>query len=554
MHTKPQHKNKARNIQSRSIIFAFIFQILLSGIASAVDASSWAVLPVKNYSGDISNLTTGPSLPGESEKNSWELAKMMRLYLLSGQVYEVLPMARVEEYYKSRKMPGIRKLSVGDLSQIAQEVDADKLLLTSIHREGDQFRIVSQVYYRHSQIIGDQIAIKGDDFWLLLGQSAEKRFPKFRPLPNAQNRKMHFIAGIDAQGKNYREVQQLANLTQRLTISLSSVFAMNGHQEIFEKEGILEKEELASYIRSIHSAGTDLNDNIYPVILRKLLEAAQASQTENVYTVLLVSGAPQSDEARKVTNQLFRRIQNYSHLLVLGAGTLDQKSINYWHDLAAEHNTSRQLAYENIHYLQKFGLSTGHSVYIFQSGRALYESNKDKISGSHQIDLKKEDTLALHPDKIEAIYEKVAYSKVVSSGEVTIQFDEILLNFTNQMVTFVDKKGESVRVLIEIDANPFWVSIPKQIALDPSGRLALQQENNTYLLLNIIPKVSGNVFNNQEDFAKVIPFEETPSGLVLPLQNYLSDPGKYLGHSIGGGSLYIVSGKIKMIRAEPQRY
>ncbi len=525
-------------------------------LTGSLQASTWAVLPVKNYAGELSGVKTGPALSEDSEYNSWEIARMLRLYLQAGKIYQVIPMAKVEHAYETFKFTGIRKLSAGELAQLATELDVDHLLLTTVDKEGNQYRIVSHVFYNHSQIIGDQISLKGNDFWQIVGQIAENRFPRFTPLPSVRTGSIRLIFGIDAQGKNFREIEQLGHYTMRLTMTSSSVVAMNGHGALEVSGTMRQKDDLAAYIGKIHAAGADLSDRIYITLLEKMIEQAEENPDPVAnYSVLLVSSAPVSDDARKKTSQLFRRLRSFSHILVLGAGVMDTNEESFWNDLASEHNASRKILFERIHYRQKFGLSTGHSVFIYKIGRQLFESNGD-LKSAHRMEISKEEADRLLPHMIRDIYEKSAYAKVISSGETEILFEEALLDFTDQSLHFAGspEQDRSARILIEINKNPFWISIPKQALYNSNGETVLAIDKTHYFLLNMIPRTTGNVFNNQEDFALILPFEEVPRGLVLPVETYLRDPGRFLGHSLGGGSLYIVSGKVIMIRTQSKRY
>lgn len=538
----------------RKLIFTLFVGLLTS---SALHAAGWAILPVKNWNTQAlsKSIAGGPTLQGTSQELSWELAQVMRVYLSAGMITNIIPLKEVKEAYKELRYTPQMTLTPQDLKKLAALLDADNLLLTNIYGEQKQVRVESSVYYAHSQIKADLISARGASFWEVFGKVCSQRFPSFLPFTTNGEKGYDLILGIDAQGKNYRDIPHLKYALKLLSPERTAIASVDGrlNKQIFSFNS--SKEKAIDFINRLSTRGSGREEQLYTDLLGSLEamlspgsnESSNLASSQNRRLILIVGGRPSSLRAQKRVRSYIRKLRQHTKILILGTGGLSPNAREYWVDIAAELHLKRPVHYRDIIYRQKIGLSSGHELYLFKNGASLLESNTTSLQEAHQVPLNRVRLAQLTPYNMVDLFQENSQARVISTKKVEIHVAPQIREFIAQKQKDTPQ-DKSVRVLVEIQKKPFWISLPKEVYYDHKNRPRLQKGQNYYILLNMLPAKMGQPFRNQTNFARILTYAQAPAILLLPVKKYLKRPETYLQKSIGNSSLYIIFARVIEIR------
>ena len=194
----------------------------------------------------------------------------------------------------------------------------------------------------------------------------------------------------------------------------------------------------------------------------------------------------------------------------------------------------------------KVGLSEGYEMYLFQNGNSLYQNSSPQLSDAQKLNLNKEQSDKLSPTNMQEIFAHKTGYKIISKSKpqpvFRINFDKLFMQNKTQAA------NSQVRLLLDMQGQAFWISVPKSLMYDDFGKLQIHEGSFYNFLLNLKRGYQGIPVQNDPKFGYIIKPEESSSILKLNIKAYLSNPKKYLNRSLGGSSVYIIHGKVRKIR------
>ncbi|MES0488794.1 MAG: hypothetical protein ABUK01_02310 [Leptospirales bacterium] len=516
--------------------------------STAIYSSTYAVLPVKIKQINSSHLQTGNRAePIDNRLTPWELARTVYLYLKAGKVNNIIAPQKVEKVFRELGIHPNHGLSLGQLKTVAQKLDVDNLLITEITGSDKSFFITGTIYYSHSGLLTDEIQEKGYNAWELLGRYARIRFQSsffVKFAASSRGFDIPLTIAIDARGRSFAELGPLSKALRLYPAGKSSVISVNGYNHV-ETSGVShDKLKIIDYVQNIPCKGNDKDDNLYYTLLKNIVPDEKSEKKSVI--LLVVSGAPRSDNSRQRVRGKLRILAQEHHVHIIGSPRMSPSERVFWKNAAAEKSSRMGISYANIIYRQKVGLSSGHQFFLFLNGDDLYQNSIDDFKTAKKLNISKNGTISVTPENATELYETFSGLKVITKYRPTaLAHYSLEPIFSNATPT---SEENSVRVLLDIDGKPFWITLPRSQIFDRSGKLILEKEKTYYFMLYLLPGQKGMPFLTDSGFGMVLQYNDTSKYLTIDINDYLKNPQRYLNHSIGGSSLFIIRAKVRIIR------
>jgi len=524
-------------------MFKILKLVLLLAPFSLLNAVNWAILPVRTNGLEYSPLYQNKQLNAEP---SWDLAKAIYLYMKAGNQKNILPVSRTEKFFNDNEINFKKALTGAELASIAEQIDAEKLLLTTISYENKRYSVSSKIYYAHSKLVTDVINGEGEELSIILDDIIRQRFSLEFKVAVTQQSNTNLIIGLDANGKNYTEIEVLRSLMRTLDYAMISIESVDGYGKRYSLNFTSDDEKVDNYFQSLKIQGNDREDQLYYDLLVPLLDKLQREKTRPGL-LLIVTGAPRSFNMSQKVRSLLRQIASRSNLYIFGNGKLTPAEREFWTNMAAENNYNAKVNYLDIIYEQKIGLSSGHEVYLFKKGDQLLENSSNTVIEAQSLKIKNEQIENFIPENLSKIFSETTGAKVVSSSSININLGSALAG-----MIYKSKKENSpdkpIRILLDIDGSPFWITVPYNTVYD-NGQLLLSTDKFYYFFINLVPGSKGTPFANQAETALLVNYPDISEYFLLDIKDYLKDPQKYLNKSIGKTSFYLLQGKFKQLRS-----
>ena len=536
-------------------MFLFLIGFSLIPFTFSLEAAAWSVLPV--YSEKIyQSYNGGPRLFSETETNNWELAKLIRIWLLISGEGSVLSQDTLEKAYRRLALSSKRYLSERDLKEVARELDSEKFLVSRISRNKHNFVFLSRVYYKSSSSLTDTIQTKGKNLWILIQKHLEARFPKMaslKPVSSFSKSKILFL--LDLSGTNYYVIRALTSFTRNLSSSNIGICAIDASGNISSLGLGYTRSQTIQFLNSLRPRGggrylKNFHRGLQCLESIRPKKNSPQNKKNNIKTILMVSGIPRADQEKRRARLLLRRLSTRSEILIVGTTALRIPDRAFWEDISNELSPPSKHAYKDIIYRQRLGLSNGDEVYLFWEGNKILQSSSEEYHHSPQFQwrIPARYWLELEPEQIQRIYQRLSQNRVIASGKPDILVKETIIDHIG-----APKKKywslKTARILISLEKSNFWISIPKDSLYDRNGSPKVSIGESYYFMLNMKPDERGVPFNNAPNFGYVFKdYLHVPRILHINLSQYLPNKSKFLYKSIGGSSIYIFFAKVKRIR------
>ena len=537
------------------ICFLFI-PFIFSPFMFSLGAASWSILPVHSekiyhpYNG-------GPRLFATTEINNWELAQLIRTWLLISGNDSVLSQDTLKKVYQRSGRNSKKYLNEKDLKEIARELDSEKLLVSRIYRHKQNFVFLSKVYYKSSSSLTDTIQTKGKNLWILIQKHLEIRFPKtvlIRTFSSLSKNTILFL--LDLSGANYYAIQALTLFVKNLGSSDIGICALDAsgnisslrlghmHSQTIQFLDSLRARGGSRYLKNFHR-GLQCLESIHPK------KNSPHNKKSNVKTILMVGSIPKSTKEKRRVRLLLRRFSAKSEILIVGTAALGMSNRAFWEDLAGELNQSPRPTYKDLIYRQKLGLSNGDEIYLFWKGDKILQGSSKEGYNSPQFQwrIPAKYWPGLEPGRIQRIYQNFSQNRVIASEKPKILIKETILEHILDKPQEKHWPSKTARILISLEKSNFWINMPKNSLYNPNGSFKVRTGDSYYFMLNMKPDERGVPFNNSSDFGYVFKdYLHVPRILHVNISQYLANKSKFLNRSIGGSSIYIFFAKVKRIR------
>lgn len=503
--------------------FFFVWLILLP---KALLSVTYAILPAR-VSGELPFSIDG-----------FEIAKISALYLDYGGIKNLVAISQVEKAYAHFNLTTQSIVTKKQARELAQFLDAERLFLLSLVKKQDGYFYESKIFYPESEIVTDTIKENDPNFFFGLGKLWQKRFINLEKPFSLVLGNPPLLLIIEGSGGNYREIQELAKLIPLWGAPLSAVCAFSKDGKITQSPWNSSQEKTASFLRQIptsgNQAGNFLSKGIHcaqEMLLKEKIKAADIW--------LLVSSAPESETEKIRTKGLLRQLKPKNHLVIYGSGSLSFSERDFYVSLAQELSSQSKSQYQDILYQKKVGLATGESYYIFKKGFSIIESKDQDPKEGVEVALPAHERMFFHPERLVEQYRKMSKHQILSEERLELVF--LLPKKENKDIP---ELKDYFRFLIQFPEGSFWFSFPAQSVKK------WPKENETITFATIlIPPEYGLPIENHPTYVKIFEnYRDVPKLLLLDIKEYLKSPNKFLGQSIGGSSLYILTGKVLEIR------
>ena len=470
----------------RVLIFLIaIIPVYLSG--SELYAADWAILPVRVSGISQNQVTRGPHLGLEASKNGYELARLAYQFTSIFSSNNLLEPQYVEEYYRQMKLSPGMKITVQQLQALVQKMDCEQILISSITERGGRYYIQSLVYYSSSNQLTDMITTSGVDLWFTLSRHLSERF-KGLTIPQAirQQKISPVVLVLDASGANYREIEELKKLVASISHPMIAVCSVDGTGALSDTR-FMNSNRLTPLISRLRARKGAKHLNGFHRALECANQKITKVKTRKARTLLLVGASPgtSNDDTRLYSE--FTRLTRNSLSLVVGTSALDTVSRNYWQKMVRNF-TSQSANYEDVLYTQRILLTGAQQWLLGKRGDILYESPSAEINlrqqGTH-IPAHMADNFKY--SNMVGIYESLTKNKVLKHSNVEIMMRNTIVPFMKtELSSRNENENTEVRILLEIERKPFWVSMPRQAVFNSNGTLKIIKGQSYYFLLHFL--------------------------------------------------------------------
>ena len=557
----------------KKIISLLIFFTIIHNI----QASTWAILPFYTEQIEPEDVTSGPKIFRDTEKNNWELAKLVETYLKVLNQYSTIEVAKVKKSYHLLNLNSVKKINSVNLKNIIEDVGVDKLLSFSLSKnhETNTFILESYFYYNSSNQIEDRIISNNRNLWILLDEHLHKIFSikdinKIIPVNNTPP--VFFL--LSASGSNYDEIQKLSEVVQSKYFENTVACAVDGHNGVFKSANFDKSFQIfLSKLKPMgggnsHIPNNQIFSNKQTHFINRLIQGIQCIKEQHIWfksknispkkLVILVDSGVYTGKDISIIKSYLRDLATHLKILIIGSASLKPNEVSFWKELVTEISQINKATYQDIIYAAQTGLGTGEEFYTIKKGNKIYKTKyKSDIENITQWDtpptIPSSDLWeAYDGTNLAKIYGTSVGDTVVTSGEVNIYMRAILLNFIldqpNTSYNIINPHQQA-RLLIDMGQIPFWISFPKNML---SGKnYKLKENENYYFLLNMEPKENNIIFKNTDSIGMVFTnWENVPQILYTDIKEYLTNQTEYLYQSIGKSSIYVFFGKIKQIKIE----
>ncbi|MDH5719891.1 MAG: hypothetical protein OEZ13_04625 [Spirochaetia bacterium] len=536
-------------------IFYLFFIFLTASFFSQIFSVSWGILPVRTLTIEKDDTKFGPALTDDRELNSKEISRIMHLYLKMSGFNAIINQRSIEHIFNKLNFSSNKKITNSELKKLSRHIDADRFLLANIKKKKGAFQIESMVYYAHSDRLTDPIITEHNNLWQLIGAHLQKRFPNIRfPEFEDISSKRPVIFALDASGGNYYEIRNLIKLIPKIEGSTYTVCAIDGYKNFSFLSPKYNISEAYQFLNKLQvKGGADYLEDFEKVLNCALKYNTYAGGKENKpVTIFLVGGVSQNESDRRNINGLLRRLSKISDILILGSGKSSLETIEFWK--SASENISRNTLsiYQDITYTHEVGLSSGEAWHVHKKAFEIYETRNIEISDNDKgIQIPSHRQSEFTPHNLLKIYKDLSKNAVVSSSELSLNIDRLILTSLNSKMNYKreEKSQKNARLLIEINNIPFWIYMPYENVYSNSGEIKLNKDEYYYFLVNLKKSEKGMPLANFKNFGSIyIDAFDIPKTLILDIAEYLKNSKRYLNQSLSGSSIYILRGKLKLMR------
>ena len=495
-------------------------------------AVTWAVLPAR-LSGDFS-----------AQADGFETSRQLTLYLEYGGFKNFVPPAAIAGAYRALGLTPAAAISPAQAARIADHIDAERLLFLRVIRQSGQFSIESSIYHRESGLTTDSLRTSHPNLYQALGEHARLRFPEFHPPPAALPQNPDLILITEAGGGNYFELQQLARDIPALPVSRSALCATDPTGRLVSTGLAYGTATLVKQLRSLRARGNQAAQYVSHAAACAAGMARRHNLNKALF-VLLVSDMPADPSETGRLKGHLRALSSHGKILILGSGSLSSSGQNYYRNLADDLGSGGKAAYRDILYRSQVGLANGESWYIFKRGDSILEGRESSERNAVAIPLPAQSRSNFRAEKLTEVYRDLSKNKIVSTSQTEILLLDPLLKFATSSAAA--KPANNVRrMLLQLPEGSFWLSLP-QAAFSTTNAPKIG-DTLTLAVLLAAPH-DGMPLINDPSFVKIFASAaDVPRELYLPVAAFLQAPEKYLQHSIGGSSLYILQGRVVDIR------
>lgn len=514
----------------------FLFIIIALGLTpqmGSVFAQNIAVMPVAIY-----NDSTPITLLNNSftpKKAAYELAKISLAYLKVMDVPGVVPFFETKKTLSKLKLFPNAKISIHKYHQYADALDSEKLLNIKVYYKQGVWNVNSKVFYAASGLNTDPIVTRGNNLLRTLGHHLQSRFRY-------------------AANRFARNTQPTSKKSKLLILDLAAISLDYNYWRRKYKPGLYEATAVcAGGITTQHLPFTSKSQkvqkflrNLKPNALiktnyKKLLNCARrnANRKKNIELIFYLGAAPKpkSSAALYAKGVLRQLTAKHKGKLIMGYANNDERS--FWKNLADE---NKHLNYFDVLYRQKVAFPNGTLKYIFRSGNSIIESKDIRPQNNDRaisIPLNLRNRYA--PQKTAQLYKQLSKQSLLDEYAAESLISNILQK-NNETGNFQNNHRRKLRALVHTSAGPFWFTLPTKNAHK------IKVGRHVWFLVQLTTPSHGFPLANAP---KTVYFfnslNDVPKSLVLPIRAYLKNPQKWLGHSIGGSSLYVIEGDLKSV-------
>lgn len=523
----------------------YIFLLLLFFLpGSQIFAVRWAVLPASTNITQTSDKTL--ILTGNPASDGREIARLIQLYMILGGMNNVIPAATIEKAVRTNNIPLMREKTPSQLSTLAVQVDADRILLPEIHKTSEGYQIESNVFFLESGKSTDPIVTRHKNLWKGLGVHLRERFPQLNlPFQNtiAESRPVIFI--LDASGNLHSELSTFSRMLSSWNLPYAAVCAESGSGTLSHMSMQERKISVSDFISRLSASG-GTSEGI------SLVQAMQCAQQENPFSgnpldkpdVFFLAGNPVKSRDNQVFRSSLRQLAIRSHSVNFILPAADVKTLQYWENTAAEISSLTKVSQVYIRYLFRAGLANGTLWQGELLGNRLKTVSGASLNSEKVITYSQQNQLLSNNGS--SVIEEFTGSKVVDSPEYSIDYTQINnLRRKNSGNTSV----KTVKLLLEIENINVWIELPQSAVIDSRGNYRVKAGEKYYFVLNMLPPKMGMPFVNDPSGGVILSDSKWISRLVLiDTADYFKNPQKYLNGSIDGLSLYAFYGTLKLIR------
>ena len=529
--------------------FFFLIGCLFIALTSSLSAASWSILPVyserlyRPYDG-------GPRLFTDTETNNWELAQLIRTWLLISGEDSVLSQDTLRKAYQRLALSSKKYLNENDLKKIARELDSEKLLVSQISKNGRDYMFLSRIYYKSSSFLTDTIQSKGRDLWKLFQKHLEARFSfmaSLKPISSSRSGN-NILFLLDLSGANYYPLRSLSSLARNLNSSDIGICGVDASGNVSSLRLGHTNHQVIRFLNSLRPKGGGRH-------LKKFYRGLECLERihsqKKAKSILLVSSIPGSTPDQRRVKLLLRRLSRKSDILIIGTAALRLSDRIFWKDTVSELGSSKRHTYQDLIYRQKLGLSNGDEIYLFWEGDKIFEGGpqEDFRSAQFQWRIPKGYWPELGPGGMSRIYQRLSQNRVIVFDKPKILLEETMLEYISNEPKERHNTYETESILISISKSNFWVNLPKSALYEQNGSPKLSLGESYYFMLDMKPDERGVPFKNASHFGYVFKdYLHVPGILHVNIFQYLANRSKFLYKSIGGSSVYIFFAEVKRIQ------
>ncbi|MDH5717862.1 MAG: hypothetical protein OEZ22_09510 [Spirochaetia bacterium] len=507
-------------------------------------------MPVRVAAINSAEIQYGPKLSIDNEKNSWDLSRLIYLYLKISYFNALVEPMKVETIFNQIKLSSQHKLTVSTLNKLNTYIDVDQMLLSQISKKGDYFEMESRIFYTYSKNLTDSLISKHKNIWKLIALHLEERFKNIKPPQIFEEHNKPIIFGLDSSGGSYYEIKNIAEALKHIEASSYTICALDGYGKLSFLPPDKNWLTASKYLKDLTVKGGSNYIENFNEITKCLSKFVKYEKTKPL-TIILTSGVPKSYDEKNYIKNFFRDYAKLSDLLILGTGKLNETDKDFWQSAADEFTRHGYSAYQDIIYSQKIGLKTGETWYIYKKGFKIFESkdsylSKDDKAISVPVYKRNEYT----PSNLLTVYEFLSKNQVINHSSINInipnQIFEIMkpLSYNNE-----NNIIENVRLLIEVEKIPIWINMPKSQVYKDYTNLLINENEYYYFIINLEKGKKGMPVVNSKNIGFIFNEKNNlPDSLIINMKDFLKNPDSYLNNSIDGSSIYILLGKLKKVR------
>ncbi|RME91334.1 MAG: hypothetical protein D6767_05380 [Candidatus Hydrogenedentota bacterium] len=505
--------------------------------------ATWGVLPVV-IQGNVPHTKEGPVIIPNRKSLSWDLQKTISLYLRASSLTRQISSIKIEKIWRKLKLQAGRELSSFELSQLSSAMDVDKFLVMQVY-SGTQVQWESKVYYASSKILTDPIVTRSTNFWKGLGEHLRRRFPDYSPQ-------------FQSRSSVYRPAIFLLEATAPMGNILSKLQKDSSKIDLLQSGGCIANESTVQKVRlgehprnlkrllkTLSAKGAWLPSSFYTKLVDCALSLSpyHGNPEDLPYIFFFVSSIPQQDKDKLRFKAAYRKLATQADIYLFLPPDATEHTRDFYREISYEQKRTGRSHLIELLMRQKVFSADGDSIYLFRKGNFLIESKK-----IYPTNLQKGIWVNASSQSIIGSYTRISHRKIRKSGKQEIllfeEFTRILTTESNSL-----QGSKSVRILLDSEGIPIWFSFPEKAILKKDRSLKIKVGETGYFLVNVEGTPREGSIPTSENFGLFIKNGAyVPKALLLPIEKFFKSPKRFLNHSIGGSSIYILSGKVSLIR------